>query len=138
MRHPFSKSTITARYGATANRSSPHRGLDYAVKDGTWIPSVAPGDVVMNTWSDALGWVLVQTAWDVKAKKVVYVGYSHLKAKSPHKVGGRLAEGQGIGKQGNTGTASRGSHLHLTIGPSLRSIFEGQTVNPETFIDERI
>lgn len=138
MRHPFPKSTITSRYGVTANRPNAHRGLDFAVKKNSWIPAVAPGQVVINTWSDVLGWVLVQTAWDVKAKKVVYVGYSHLKRKSPHRVGGRLLEGQGIGIQGNTGSASRGDHLHLTIGPTPKHVFFGQTFDPEKFIDERI
>lgn len=137
MRHPFPKRTITARYGATANRGNAHRGLDYAVKNNTWIPAVAPGQIVINTWSDVLGWVMVQTAWDVKAKRVVYFGYSHLKRKSPHHVGNRLLEGQGVGIQGNTGSASRGDHLHLTVGPTAQHVFRGVTWDPEKFIDER-
>lgn len=137
MRHPFPKDRITSRYGVTANRPTPHRGLDYAVKDGTWIPAVANGTVVINAWSDVLGWVLVQSVWDTIDNKKMFVGYSHLKAKSPHKVGTKLDEGKGIGKQGNTGSASRGSHLHLTVGPTAKHIFIGATVDPEKFIDER-
>ena len=138
MRHPFDKKFITARFGATANRPNAHRGLDYAVKKNTWIPAAAPGQVVLNVWSDVLGWVVVQTAWDVINKKIVYFGYSHLKRKSPHAVGSRLRESQGVGIQGNTGSASRGDHLHLTVSETIRGVFFGKVFDPEQFIDERI
>lgn len=138
MRHPFPTTFITSRYGVGANRPHPHRGLDYAVAKNTWIPAIAPGQVVINTWSDVLGWVLVQSVWDSVNKKVVYAGYSHLKRKSPHKVGARLQEGQGIGIQGNTGSASRGDHLHLTVGPTPKHVFIGETYDPEKFINERL
>ena len=137
MRHPFPKATITSRYGVTTNRPNAHRGLDYAVKDGTWIPAVSAGTVVLNAWSDVLGWCVVHSVWDAINKKTMFVGYAHLKSKSPHKVGARVREGQGVGRQGNTGSASRGSHLHLTVGPTARHIFIGATVDPEKFIDER-
>jgi murein DD-endopeptidase MepM/ murein hydrolase activator NlpD len=137
-RHPFPKSSITARYGATANRPNAHRGLDYAVKANSWIPAATAGTIRLNTWSDVLGWVLVHSAWDYKEKRTVFVGYSHLKRKSPHKEGGKIAMGQGVGIQGNTGSASRGDHLHLTIGPTVRHVFLGVTFDPETFIDQMI
>jgi murein DD-endopeptidase MepM/ murein hydrolase activator NlpD len=138
MRHPFPKAAITSRYGVTANRPNAHRGLDYAVKDGTWIPAVSAGTVVLNAWSDVLGWCVVQSVWDKINGRTMFVGYAHLKAKSPHAVGAVIREGQGIGRQGNTGSASKGSHLHLTVGPTARHIFIGATVDPEKFIDERL
>lgn len=138
MRHPFPKSTITSRYGVTEGRKTAHRGLDYAVAKNAWVPASAPGEVMLNAWSDVLGWVLVQSVWDSVNKKVVYAGYSHLKRRSPHKVGSRITEGQGIGIQGNTGSASRGDHLHFTVGPTVKHVFIGVTFDPEKFIDDRI
>ncbi len=60
MRHPFSKKTITSRFGAIKGRVIPHRGLDYAPKEGTRIPAVSGGTVQVVKWSSILGWVLVQ------------------------------------------------------------------------------
>ena len=137
-RHPFPKTFITSRYGVTANRPNAHRGLDYATAKNSWIPAATAGSVMLNAWSDVLGWVLVQSAWDFKNKRTVYLGYSHMKRQSPHKVGGKLAMGQGVGIQGNTGSASNGDHLHLTVGPTVRHVFLGVTFDPEKFIDEMI
>lgn len=46
--------------------------------------------------------------------------------------------GEGIGIQGNTGSASRGDHLHLTTGPTAKHIFLGETFDPEQFIKKQI
>jgi len=93
---------------------------------------------MLNQWSDVLGWVVVHSAWDFAEKRTVYVGYSHLKRKSKLKVGDKILMGSGIGIQGNTGSASRGDHLHLTVGPTVKHIFLGVTFDPETFIDKMI
>jgi murein DD-endopeptidase MepM/ murein hydrolase activator NlpD len=136
-RHPFSKRTITSRYGATANRPSPHRGLDYAPGEKKVIPAVADGEIVFVGWSDCLGWVAVQKC-RASNGQIVFVGYCHMRSKvSWYKVGDFRRAGEGIGKVGNTGSCSRGAHLHLTIGPKVDSVFRGTTVNPETFIDQQ-
>jgi murein DD-endopeptidase MepM/ murein hydrolase activator NlpD len=44
--------------------------------------------------------------------------------------------GQVIGKVGNTGSASRGAHLHLTIGSTEKSVFAGVVFDPEVMIDQ--
>lgn len=138
MRHPFPKKTITSRFGTTARRLTAHRGLDYAPKEGTRIPAVADGTIQTNKWSAILGWVLVQSAWDAIKGRTVFIGYCHLQEQPKLKVGDRVKEGQTIGKVGNTGSASRGAHLHLTIGPKVNSVFMGVVFDPESFIDEQI
>ena len=136
--HPFSKSTITSRWGATANRPNPHRGLDYAPGNGKVIPAVACGEIVFIGWSDCLGNVVVQKCQDSKGK-FVYVGYCHLLSKpASYKVGDFRAAGQSIQKVGNTGSCSRGAHLHLTVGDKIDSVFRGTTYDPEKYIDDRI
>jgi murein DD-endopeptidase MepM/ murein hydrolase activator NlpD len=153
--HPFHKRTITSRFGATANRPTPHRGLDYAPAVGTVIPAVCAGTIRLIEWSDILGWVVVQSAWDAINKKTVFVGYSHLscaqhgancrgpKALGNHSplqstiVGTRKKFGEPVGRLGNTGSAARGAHLHLTIGPTLRHVFSGVVWDPEKFIDNQ-
>jgi murein DD-endopeptidase MepM/ murein hydrolase activator NlpD len=154
--HPFDKRTITSRFGATANRPTPHRGLDYAPPANTVIPAATEGVVRLIQWSDILGWVVVQSGRDTVANRNVFIGYSHLscathgidckgpRAHGAHsplrstKVGDRKAAGEPVGRVGNTGTASRGAHLHLTIGPMVNSVFSGTVWDPEKFIDEQI
>lgn len=136
-RHPFNKRTITSRFGATANRVNPHRGLDYAPREKTPIPAVSNGTVRLVQWSEVLGWVLVQTAWDHINRKTLFVGYSHLYEKPTLKPGQKVAMGQTIGRVGNTGSASRGAHLHLTIGSTVKSVFAGVVFDPEVVIDQQ-
>ena len=138
MRHPFSKKLITSRFGATANRLIAHRGLDYAPKEGSRIPAVADGTVQSVKWSRILGWVLVQSAWDEIGKRTVFIGYCHLQEEPKLKTGTKIKKSQTVGLTGNTGSASKGSHLHLTIGPRPTSVFFGVVFDPETFIDERL
>jgi len=138
MRHPFSKKLITSRFGTRERRLTAHRGLDYAPREGTRIPAVADGTVQLVKWSRVLGWVLVQSVWDEIGKRAVFVGYCHLQEEPKLKAGTKIKKSQTIGKVGNTGSASRGAHLHLTIGPKVNSVFFGVVFDPESFIDERL
>ncbi len=137
-RHPFNKKLISSRFGKTENRLIPHRGLDYAPKEGARIPAVTSGTVVDVKWSRILGWVLIQSGWDDIAERTVFVGYCHLQEKPALVKGAKIIIGQTVGKVGNTGSASRGAHLHLTIGPKASSVFIGTVFDPEKFIDEQI
>lgn len=154
-RHPFDKKLITSRFGATANRPTPHRGLDYAPKANTVIPAASGGVIRRVAWSNVLGWYVVQEATDRITGKKVFIGYCHLScsvhgpeckgptlgAHSPLKstvVGQAKKLGEAIGKVGNTGSASRGAHLHLTIGPTENSVISGKVIDPEQFIDEQL
>jgi hypothetical protein len=104
------------------------------------IPAVAAGKIELLQWSNVLGWVIVQSATDVNTKKTVYIGYSHISCgkhgvncKGPavegahvpiqKKVGHVLKEGDDLAIMGNTGSATSGVHLHLTISKTLKGVF---------------
>ena len=136
MRYPLPKSSITALYGATARRKTPHRGLDFGARKGTWITAPETGTIVLNTWSDCLGWCLVLRFWHEGKDKPMYLGFAHLKVKSKHKVGTKIWEGnKWFAAVGNTGSCSRGAHLHLTYGDTPRHIFNGRTFDPEALLE---
>lgn len=131
---PLPESTITSRYGTLENRTTKHRGLDFGAKAGTWIKAPQNGTIVLNTWSDCLGWCLVLRVWDHARNKPQYFGFAHLQKKSSLKVGQKITEGSKFALVGNTGSCSRGAHLHLTYGMTVRHIFEGATIDPEKIL----
>jgi len=142
-RLPFPANTITGTFGSMSayrrkHGLQPHSGVDFAPKGSnggkTAIPAVASGTVKLVQWSNVLGWVLVQTVWDVKKKKAAYVGYCHLKDEPKLKVGDKVKEGDTIGIMGTTGSASSGIHLHLTISWKLKGVF-GITADKFDFVE---
>jgi murein DD-endopeptidase MepM/ murein hydrolase activator NlpD len=148
-RLPFPENTITGVYGSMSefrrkNGLQAHSGTDFAPagsnRGKTMIPAVANGTIKLIQWSNVLGWVIVQTVWDVKTKKTLYVGYCHIscgkhgvnckgpKVEGAHvpiqkKVGHVLKEGDDLAIMGNTGSATSGVHLHLTISKTLKGVF---------------
>lgn len=112
----------------------PHSGVDWARPEGTPIPAIANGTIVLQQFSQVLGNVSVLRVMD-KNKKLWYVGYCHLKAEGLP-VGTKVQEGDTIAFVGNTGSASSGAHLHLTVGDTIKSVF-GPTdskIDPIQFI----
>lgn len=157
-RLPFPENTITGHYGTMSdyrrkNNMQAHSGTDFAPagssKGKTPIPAVAPGEITFVQFSKILGWVVNQRVWDVNKKKVAYVGYCHLKC-NKHGIncsgghdaslalsvtaGQRVNEGDVIGWLGNSGSASNGCHLHLTISWKERGVF-GVTADKFNFIE---
>lgn len=140
--YPLPKSEITAGFGelSPARRSlglGPHRGVDFKGA-GKVISAVTAGKVDLIKWSDILGWVMNQ-----KTDDGWYVGYCHLSCnthgqdcggpktgcKTPYKslrTGQRLTLGQAVGRVGNTGSASTGPHLHITLSKTKRGVFAGK------------
>ena len=159
-RLPFPESAITGVYGSMSdfrrkNNMQAHSGTDFAPagsnKGKTAIPAVADGEIVLLQWSNVLGWVIVQSVYDTKKKKTAYVGYCHLSCGShginckgpavhgPHTpvkkmVGDKVEEGQTMAFIGNTGSASSGCHLHLTISWKLKGVF-GITADKFDFVE---
>ena len=159
-RLPFPESAITGVYGSMSdfrrkNKMQAHSGTDFSPagssKGKTAIPAVADGEIVLLQWSNVLGWVIVQSVYDTKKKKTAYVGYCHLSCGShginckgpavhgPHApvkkmVGDKVEEGQTIAFIGNTGSASSGCHLHLTISWQLKGVF-GVTADKFDFVE---
>ena len=157
-RLPFPENTITGVYGSMSefrrkNGLQPHSGTDFAPKGSnrgkTPIPAVTAGTVKLVQWSNVLGWVLVHTVWDASKKKAAYAGYCHLACKTHGinckgghdaslaldlKVGAKIKEGDTIGIMGNTGSATSGVHLHLTMSWKLKGVF-GPTSDKFDFVE---
>ncbi len=141
MRFPFEPKFITGRYGTLSefrkkNGMQPHSGVDWARPEGTPIPSIANGTIVLQQFSQVLGNVSVLRVMD-KEGKLWYVGFCHLKA-AGHEVGQKVKEGDTIGFVGNTGSASSGAHLHLTVSKELKGVFGPTSVkiDPIKFIKD--
>ncbi len=151
--HPFAKNKITSRYGDKAPpRTSPHRGLDYAPRSRALIPAITDGVVTSIFYSSCLGWIC-----EFKSDEHgIYIGHSHLYCNkhdsincdgSDHadgstcmknlQVGDRVKLGQPVGRTGNSGTCSRGAHLHLTFSKKTDPRY-AKTFDPEKFIDQKI
>lgn len=131
MRYPFDPKFITGRFGTLSefrrkNNMQPHSGVDWARPEGTAIPSIANGTIVLQQWSDVLGNVSVLRVMGAD-KKLYYVGFCHL-AKPGLEVGTKVKEGETIGLIGGgkkfpSGSASSGGHLHLTISREIKGVF---------------
>jgi murein DD-endopeptidase MepM/ murein hydrolase activator NlpD len=117
----------------------PHSGVDWAMPEGTPIPSISNGTIVLQQWSNVLGNVSVLRVMD-KQKELWYVGFCHL-AKPGLEVGQKIKEGETIGLVGGgkkfpSGSASTGGHLHLTVSKELKGVFGPTSVkiDPIEFI----
>jgi murein DD-endopeptidase MepM/ murein hydrolase activator NlpD len=134
MRFPFEPRFITGRFGTLSefrkkNGMQPHSGVDWARPEGTFIPAIASGTIVLQQWSDVLGNVSVLRVMD-KDKKLAYVGFCHL-SKPGLDVGTKLKEGDIVGYVGNTGSASSGAHLHLTVSREVKGVFGPTSVKQD-------
>lgn len=131
---PKSKIPLNGEFGNKAEfRSNTHRGVDFAVAGGTPIKSVSDGKVVVDTWTDVLGNVVV-----VEDEKGTFWGYCHMREASKLNIGDVVKCGDVVGLVGNTGSASRGAHLHFTCGYDINSYKQGKTVDPVAILEKRI
>ncbi|MGX1885047.1 transglycosylase family protein [Streptomyces sp. NPDC055287] len=93
-----------------------HTGVDFPVRTGTAVRSIAPGRVVSAGWGGAYGYQVVIRHADGK-----YSQYAHLSALTVRD-GQQVGGGQRIGRSGSTGN-STGPHLHFEVrtGPGYGS-----------------
>lgn len=114
----------------------PHSGLDFAMPEGTPIPALANGTIVLQQFSKVLGNVSVLRVLG-KDGKLYFIGYCHL-AEPGLPVGTKVKQDESIGKVGNTGSASSGSHLHLTVSREVKGVFGPTSVkqDPIQFIKD--
>lgn len=134
MRFPFDWKKITGRFGTLSeyrkkNGMQPHSGVDWAMPEGTPIPALGNGTIVLQQFSKVLGNVSVQRVMG-NDKKLYYIGYCHLKAEGLP-VGTKVKEGETVGLVGNTGSASTGAHLHLTVSTELKGVFGPTSVKQD-------
>lgn len=118
--HPVDPATYDASDGfgtVRADTGRPHLGSDYAVPEGTPVRSISDGQVVFVGWTDVLGWVVGVYHWDG-----FWLGYAHLRTTVAH-VGQLVPRGTDLGYSGNTGSASKGAHLHVSCGTTVGAIW---------------
>lgn len=131
---PFPNPNLDDGWGSTCcGRTSPHRGVDFPQATGTAIPAVADGTVVVNTWSNCLGNVVV-----VQHADGMFSGYCHMSSGSPLGPGTPVAIGQQVGQVGATGTCVTGPHLHLTMSDHVDGWGSGTTVDPYAYIQNHL
>jgi murein DD-endopeptidase MepM/ murein hydrolase activator NlpD len=134
MKLPFSFKKITGRFGTLSeyrrkNGMQPHSGLDFAMPEGTPIPALANGPIVLQQFSKVLGNVSVLRIMG-KDGQIYFIGYCHLKAEGLE-VGQKVREGDTIAFVGNTGSASSGAHLHMTVSKELKGVFGPTSVKQD-------
>ena len=109
-----------------------HQGLDLARATGTSVRAASKGVInrIERSLDSAAGrWVGIS-----HGEGALNTRYMHLDSISKDlKMGDEVRIGQEIGKVGNTGTASRGSHLHFEI---FEKGSDGQKshINPEPYV----
>lgn len=131
---PFPNPNLADGWGSTCcGRTSPHRGVDFPQPSGKPIPAVADGVVRRNEYTGCLGHALV-----LEHPDGMFSGYSHMVTASPLPIGTVVKKGDIIGKVGNTGTCSKGAHLHLTMSPGVDGFKSGTTVDPYKYIQAHL
>lgn len=131
---PVKKVKLGTLFGVKdAAHPNGHRGVDFnGFPKGEPLYAVTDGKIVINQWSDVLGWVAVlEVMVNGQARSF---GYCHLAEKSPHNVGHPMKVGEVVGVAGTTGSASSGVHLHLTLSPDRKGVFAGPVEDAYAFI----
>jgi murein DD-endopeptidase MepM/ murein hydrolase activator NlpD len=142
MRHPVDPNSYdyTDPFGSMLGRSYPHTGSDYAVGYAE-VYSVAEAVVVHTGWSDGNGnyvtCYLPGRDWD-GVEGGCYIAYLHLSSINTQ-VDARLQPGEKLAVSGNSGSNSRGPHLHITMSNSdLAHLGIGAKVDPWQYIQDRL
>ncbi|HAU5497725.1 TPA: murein DD-endopeptidase MepM [Cronobacter sakazakii] len=107
------------RLNPVTGRVAPHKGVDFAMPQGTPVLAVGDGEVVMAKRSGAAGYYVA-----IRHGRTYTTRYMHLK-KLLVKPGQKVKRGDRIALSGNTGR-STGPHLHYEIW------INQQVVNPLT------
>ncbi|CCK14879.1 murein DD-endopeptidase MepM [Cronobacter universalis] len=107
------------RLNPVTGRVAPHKGVDFAMPQGTPVLAVGDGEVVMAKRSGAAGYYVA-----IRHGRTYTTRYMHLK-KLLVKPGQKVKRGDRIALSGNTGR-STGPHLHYEIW------INQQAVNPLT------
>jgi len=107
------------RLNPVTGRIAPHKGVDFAMPQGTPVMAVGDGEVVMAKHSGAAGYLVA-----IRHGRSYTTRYMHLK-KLLVKPGQKVKRGDHIALSGNTGR-STGPHLHYEVW------INQQAVNPLT------
>jgi murein DD-endopeptidase len=107
------------RLNPVTGRVAPHKGVDFAMPQGTPVLAVGDGEVVMAKRSGAAGYFVA-----IRHGRTYTTRYMHLK-KLLVQPGQKVKRGDRIALSGNTGR-STGPHLHYEVWVNQ------QAVNPLT------
>lgn len=132
--YPVDKFKLGTAFGVKdALHPRGHRGTDYnGFKAGTKLKAVSDGKIAMVAYSAVLGNVVVLKVG------VNFFGYCHMLEASPLKPGTVVKAGDVIGKAGTSGSASSGVHLHLTLGLTKMSVFQGKVFDAHKYLTKKI
>jgi len=110
-------------------RTYPHTGIDFIVPTGTPVYAVQPGVIVAALEDTGNGLCVAQSL--PNGRYFSYIHLSQILVKSSQVV----AEGQLVGLSGNTGTNSRGPHLHTSYSDSsLVYVGRGNLEDPYSYL----
>lgn len=104
------------------NIQDEHFGVDIVAKENEPIMSIANGSVVLSSWTQDSGYVLV-----IQHTENLISVYKH-NSGLLKKVGNFVLGGEVIAVIGNTGELTDGPHLHFELW------YKGNPVNPEDFV----
>ena len=125
-RMPVDKVHLGTAFGVVdAAHPNGHRGCDFnGLPEGTALKAVCDGMKVVNIlFSKVLGNIVVLQVGDK------FFGYCHMQKPTKLKLGQIVNSGDVVGLLGNTGTASSGPHLHLTLGWDKFSVITGNVTD---------
>lgn len=141
---PFPPSSFGSRFGVVDQyHPTPHRGTDFIAAQGSPIRAVATGKVVgiyPLKSSTVLGNVTV-VATKLYRKihgeaATLYVGYCHQQMfGSTLHLNSIVTRNTVIGYVGQTGSAAKGAHLHLTFSYESGGVFAGAVFDPIHLIE---
>lgn len=111
---PAGRGTVTSEFGPRTLDGF-HWGIDWAAPGSPPILAAAAGTVIRNTYNPGgYGWYVI-ISHNINGQRVDTL-YAHLESQSPFLEDTIVAQGEEIGKQGNTGF-STGPHLHFEVHP---------------------
>ena len=132
--YPLKKFKLGTPFGVVDEaHPNGHRGDDFnGVPEGTPLLAVNRGQIVLIQFSPILGNVVVLRVG------IRFFGYCHMQKPCHLKLGTAVNSGDVIGYLGNTGSASSGPHLHLTMSFFKTGVFYGKVASAYKFLKTMI
>lgn len=115
--------------GYAGGRTRPHTGSDYFAPMGSPVYAISSG-VINHVAETPWNGMCIMQSIDGHGLNAAYLHLSGYNVSN----GQRVNEGDVVGWSGNSGSNSRGPHLHLTISDGAAYDGEGNKIDPYSFI----